>query len=248
MSLKTAVLLPAAGSSRRFKGKKKKQFMDIDGRAVFLRTVERFADRDDVVQMVMAIPAEDEELFTIKWGASLGFHGVKVIIGAAERYQTVQKLLGEVRNDVDLVALHDAVRPCVTKELIDKVFTAAGETGAAILGHRLVGTIKRAGDDSNIAETVSRGDLWEAQTPQVFKKEIIYKAYEQIDKVKAEITDDAQLVEAAGFTVKIVESDASNIKITTKTDITIAGAILKAQDAKKKPKGPVGPWEAEAQW
>ncbi|MCP4712606.1 MAG: 2-C-methyl-D-erythritol 4-phosphate cytidylyltransferase [Planctomycetes bacterium] len=248
MSLKTAVLLPAAGSSRRFKGKKKKQFMDIDGRAVFLRTAELFAERDDVAQIVMAIPAEDEELFTIKWGASVGFHGIKVIIGADERFQTVQKLLGELKDDVDMVALHDAVRPCVTKELIDKVFTTAGETGAAILGHRLVGTIKRAGDDGNIAETVDRSELWEAQTPQVFKKEIILKAYEQIDKVKESITDDAQLVEATGVTVQIVESEAGNIKITSNDDIAIAGAILKARESRRKPKKAMGPWEAEAQW
>ena len=248
MSLKIAVLLPAAGSSRRCAGKKKKQFMDIDGRAVFLRTAELFAERDDVAQILMAIPAEDEELFQIKWGASLAFHGVKVIIGEDERYQTVQKLLGEVKEDVDLVALHDAVRPCVSKELIDKVFTAAAETGAAILGHRLVGTIKRVGEDGKIAETVDRSDLWEAQTPQVFKKEIILKAYEQIDKVKGEITDDAQLVEATGVTVKIVEGSAGNIKITTHDDIAIAGAILKARDARKKPKKAMGPWEAEAQW
>ncbi len=247
MALKVAVLLPAAGASHRFKGKKKKQFTDIDGRAVFLRTIELFADRDDVFQMVMAIPAEDEELFRIKWGDSIGFHGVKVIIGDAERYETVGKLLAEVKDDANLIALHDAVRPCVTKPQIDAVFKAAAETGAAILAHRLVGTIKKASPDGAIAETIDRTQLWEAQTPQVFKPDIIRKAYENRAKIDADITDDAQLVEALGTSVKLVENTGSNIKVTTGEDIAIAGAILKARP-KPKPKGPAGPWAGEQGW
>jgi len=247
MTLKVAVLLPAAGSSRRFRGKTKKQFSDIDGRAVFLRTVELFADREDVSQIIMAIPAEDEELFKIKWEASLAFHGVKVIHGAAERYETVAKMLAEVKDDVDLIALHDAVRPCVTKEQISAVFKAAAETGAALLAQPLVGTIKEVGKDKNIVKTIDRRDLWEAQTPQIFKPDIIRKAYAQRDKVKNDITDDAQLVEALRVPVKIVESTSGNIKITTNEDLAIAGAILKARP-KPKPKGPTGPWAAEQGW
>ena len=247
MVLKVAVLLPAAGSSRRFKGKKKKQFSDIDGRAVFLRTIEQFADRQDVCQIVMAIPAEDEELFKIKWGDSIGFHGVKVILGGAERYETVSKLLAEVRDDADLIALHDAVRPCVTKPQIDAVFNAAADSGAAILAHRLVGTIKKAGPDGAVSETVDRRPLWEAQTPQVFKPDIIRRAYEKRAKIDADITDDAQLVEALGLPVKLVESTPGNIKITTNEDIAVAGAVLKARP-QPKPKGPAGPWAAEQGW
>ena len=247
MALKVAVLLPAAGSSSRFKGKTKKQFCDIDGRAVFLRTVELFADRDDVSQVVMAIPAEDEELFKIKWEASLAFHGVKVIHGAAERHKTVAKMLEQVKDDADLIALHDAVRPCVTKEQINAVFQAAAKTGAAILAQPLVGTIKQVSKDKNIVKTIDRRDLWEAQTPQVFKPDIIRKAHAQQDKIKAGITDDAQLVEALGIPVTIVNSTSSNIKITSNEDIAIAGAILKARP-KPKPKGPTGPWAAEQGW
>jgi len=247
MAFKVAVLLPAAGCSKRFKGKTKKQFCDINGRAVFLRTVELFADRDDVSQVVMAIPAEDDELFKIKWEASLAFHGVKVIHGGAERHETVAKMLDEVKDDVDLIALHDAVRPCVTKEQINAVFKAAAETGAAILSQPLVGTIKQVGEDHNIVKTIDRSGLWEAQTPQVFKPEIIRKAYAQRDEFQDGITDDAQLVEALGISVKIVQSTSSNIKITTNEDIAIAGAILKARP-KPKPKGPTGPWAAEQGW
>lgn len=245
MDNKVAVLIPAAGASTRFKGKRKKQFCDIDGRAVFLRTVERFADREDVGQVVLAIPADEEELFQIKWGASVGFHGVKVILGDDERYKTVQKLLAEVKEGMNLIALHDAVRPCVTAEQIDAVFAAAAKSGAAILAHRLVGTIKRVGDQNIIAKTLDRTEMWEAQTPQVFKPEIIRKAYENIESVKEKITDDAQLVEALGIPVQVVEGTTSNIKITSEEDIAIAGAILKARDKAKKPKGSAGPFADE---
>jgi len=245
---KVAVLIPAAGESSRFGGKTPKQFAEIDRRAVFLRSIEMFADRDDVMQVVVAIPAKEEEMFNLKWSANLGFYGVKVIIGGAHRHETVGKLLAEVTDDqIDLIAIHDAARPCVTKEQIDRDSAAAAESGAAILANRLVGTIKRAAPDGHIAKTIDRSELFEAQTPQVFKPEIIRQAYQNIDKIKEDITDDAQLVEALGQPVKIVPGDSGNIKITTKTDLAIAGAILKARP-KPKPKGPAGPWAAEQGW
>ncbi|MBN1765059.1 MAG: 2-C-methyl-D-erythritol 4-phosphate cytidylyltransferase [Sedimentisphaerales bacterium] len=244
-----SVLIPAAGSSSRYKGKKKKQFTDLDGRAVFLRSIEIFADRDDVKEVIIAIPQEDEELFQVKWQANLGFFGVKHIIGGVQRHDTVNKLLAEVNDeDTDLIALHDAVRPCVSSEQIDAVFKAAAETGAAILARPLVGTLKQAGSDKLITKTVDRTQFWEAQTPQVFKPEIIRKAYQQRENVNENITDDAQLVEALGIPVKIVESDSGNIKITTGIDLAIASAILKSRAKAAQKKGPVGPWAAEQGW
>ena len=246
MTAKVAVLIPAAGSSTRFKGKKKKPFAEMDGRAVFLRTIELFADRDDVDQIVLAIPPDEEEMFNIKWGASIGFHGVKVIHGGAARHETVEKLLVEVKDHIELIALHDAVRPCTTKQQVDAVFAAAAETGAAILACPLAGTVKQV-DQDHVVKTVDRSQLWEAQTPQVFKVELIRAAYAQKHEVLENITDDAQLVEGLGNPVKIVPSTASNIKITHSEDITIAAAILKARP-KPKPSGPTGPWAAEKGW
>jgi len=247
MSHKVAVLIPAAGSSSRYKGKRKKQFVDLDGRAVFLRTIEIFADRSDVKQIIVAIPAEDEELFNLKWQANLAFHGVKAVLGGKERHETIEKMLAEVQDDIDLVALHDAVRPCVTQEQIDRVFEAAAQTGAALLAAPLVGTIKKVKADGMVAETVDRFELWEAQTPQVFQLDIIKRAYAEKGKLSKTITDDAQLVEALGLPVKIVESDAGNIKITTGIDLTIATAILKTRADSVKPAKSMGAFD-EAQW
>ena len=248
MTLKVSVLIPAAGSSSRFKGKRKKQFADLDGRAVFLRSIEIFADREDVPQVIIAIPAEDEELFQVKWSANLSFFGVKHIIGGEQRHDSINKMLAEVNDDeIDLIAVHDAVRPCVSKEQIDAVFTAAAESDAAILAHQLVGTIKQADKNNIITNTLDRRGFWEAQTPQVFKPDIIRKAYQRRSELDENITDDSQLVEALGVPVRLIESNAGNIKITSGTDLAIASAVLKSRPA-KKPKGPAGPWAGEQGW
>ena len=123
---------------------------------------------------------------------------------------------------------------------------AAGKTGAAILACPVVATLKKA-EEKTIIETVERTGLYEAQTPQVFEASLLKKAYENLKNLdKSAISDDSQLVEALGHTVSIVQADRSNIKITQKSDIAIAEAILKSRPAPKK-EGYVGPYY-EAKW
>ncbi|MHC4418074.1 MAG: IspD/TarI family cytidylyltransferase, partial [Planctomycetota bacterium] len=123
---------------------------------------------------------------------------------------------------------------------------AAAKTGAAILASPVVATLKEAREDV-IIKTVAREALYEAQTPQVFKAELLKKAYENLKNLdKDKVSDDSQLVEALGEKVSIVETDSSNIKITRKNDIAIAEAIIKSRP-KLAPKGPTGPY-VEAQW
>ncbi|UCF43480.1 MAG: 2-C-methyl-D-erythritol 4-phosphate cytidylyltransferase [Planctomycetota bacterium] len=241
-----AAIICAAGASKRFAGKRKKPFADVGGRAVFLRSVELFANRDDVKQILLGIAPDDEELVTVKWGPNLKFFNVKIFLGGAERFDTVEKALALVRDDIALIAVHDAVRCCVTDKWVDEAIVTAAKTGAAILACPIVATIKQT-QDKTITKTVDRTGLYEAQTPQVFKAELLKKAYENLKNLdKNEISDDAQLVEALGERVSIVETDASNIKITHGSDIAIAGAILKSRP-KPVPKGPMGPY-IEAQW
>jgi 2-C-methyl-D-erythritol 4-phosphate cytidylyltransferase len=246
MSQNVAVIICAAGASSRFGGTRKKAYVDVAGRAVFLRSVEHFADRDDVKQVLLGISAEDEELVTIKWGPNLKFFNVQIFMGGAERFDTVMKGLDLVKDDVELVAVHDACRCCVTKETIDATFAAAAASGAAIPACPITATIKQV-NDSTILRTVDRSDLYEAQTPQVFSTDLLKKALENLKNLdKSKISDDAQLVEALGHKVTIVETDSSNIKITRKSDIAIAEAILKSRP-KSLPEGPMGPY-IEAQW
>jgi len=246
MSKNIAVIICAAGESSRFGGKRKKPFVDVAGRAVFQRSVELFAERDDVKQILLAIHPEEQELVNIKWGVNLKFFNVEIYEGGTERFDTVKKGLELVKDDIELVAVHDAVRCCVKKEWIEKVFAAACRTGAAILACPVTATIKHLGDGV-IEKTVDRTGLYEAQTPQVFETGLLKKAYANLESLdKTTISDDSQLVEAIGQKVAIVETDFSNIKITTETDISIAQAILKSRPA-RKPAGPLGPY-AEAQW
>jgi 2-C-methyl-D-erythritol 4-phosphate cytidylyltransferase len=246
MSKKVGVIICAAGASKRFGGKRKKPFVDVEGRAVFLRSVEIFSSREDVKQILLAIAPEDEELVNVKWGPNLKFFNVKICFGGAERFDTVQKGLELIKDDIELIAVHDAVRCCVKEEWIDKVIAEAAKTGAAILACPVVATLKEA-KDNVIIQTVDRAGLYEAQTPQVFKAELLRKAYENLKNLdRSKISDDSQLVEAIGEKVSIVETDSSNIKITRQSDIAIAEAILKSRP-KPVPKGPIGPY-IEAQW
>lgn len=246
MSKSVAAIICAAGDSSRFGGKRKKAFVDVAGRAVFLRSVELFADRDDVKQILLGIASEDQELLNVKWGPNLKFFNVEIFIGGAERFDTVSKGLELVKDNIDLVAVHDACRCCITKELIDASVSAAGRSGAAIPACPVAATIKQA-KDNTIIKTIDRNGLYEAQTPQVFRASLLKKAYENLKNLdKSSISDDSLLVEAFGHKVTIVEADSSNIKITKQSDIAVAEAILKSRP-KLAPKGPAGPY-IEAQW
>lgn len=246
MSKKVAVIICAAGPGTRFGGKRKKQLVDVAGRAVFVRSVELFANRDDVTQVLLGISKEDEELVDVKWGSKLAFFGVEVFFGGSERFETIHKAIALLKDDVELVAIHDACRCCVTEQIIDDVFAAAAKTGAAIPACPVTATIKEARDDI-ITQTIDRSNLFEAQTPQVFETALLKEAYANLENLdKGLVSDDAFLVEALGRKVTIVQTDSSNIKITRQSDIPIAEAIIKSRP-KAKLEGPIGPY-IEAQW
>lgn len=200
-----AVILPAAGRSTRFRDKEKKPFANLDGRAIWLRTAEHFVARHDVCQCIMVIGKDDQELVRRRYGANLAFMNVQIVEGGAERFDSVANALKLVKSDAELVAIHDAVRPCLTDELINAVFTKAAQTGAALLALPVGDTVKRVDDQHRIQETLPRKGLWLAQTPQVFRRDWLEAAYASRGKLGRDITDDAQLVEALGHAVTVVE-------------------------------------------
>ncbi len=242
-----AVIFPAAGLSRRFKDKRKKPFADLEGRAVWIRSVEPFLNRDDVCQLLLVIAAEDREEVTRRYRANLAFMGIRLVEGGAERHDSVAAALNELDDAVDFVAVHDAVRPCVTKELIDAVFAAAVEHGAAIPAIPVADTLKRVDESRKVVqETVSRVGIWCAQTPQAFRRDWLVEAYAQRPP-GPDVTDDAQLVERAGHPVVVVPGSPLNLKITTRQDLTLARAILQAMP-KPKAKGPIHPFAEDQMW
>lgn len=231
---KVAVILPAAGASSRYRDPHyKKPFAPLAGRAVWLHSAEKFLARDDVGQLILIISPEDREAFQMKFAANAAILGIDVVDGGAERYESVSRALARVKPECDLVCVHDAVRPCIADEWITRVFEAAERTGAAILGVPVTNTLKRVGPNHQITETVARDGLWEAQTPQVFRRQWLLDAYAQRGDFQA--TDDAQLVERLGNPVTIVQGSPVNLKITTREDLRLAE---KALDALPKPKLP----------
>jgi 2-C-methyl-D-erythritol 4-phosphate cytidylyltransferase len=222
----TAVIFPAAGQSSRFGGKTKKPFQLIDNRAVWLRTLEHFVNRDEVKQLLIVISPEDLEAFKSKFGANIMFFDVFVVEGGAERFESVHNALKLLKPEIELVAVHDSVRPILNSKLLDSVFTAAAEHGAALPVVEVSDTLKKSQVGNFVDSTVSRKSLYQAQTPQVFHKKLILEAYEKRSTFSGEITDDAQLVEALGHKVKLVPGLRSNIKITTQEDLEMVELLI----------------------
>jgi 2-C-methyl-D-erythritol 4-phosphate cytidylyltransferase len=222
-----AVILAAAGRSSRFDDpKQKKIYAELDGRAVWLRAAEPFVNRDDVGQIILAIAPDDRELFERRYRASVAFMNIKVVDGGSERSETIARALEFVDSECEFVAIHDAARPCLSHDLVDAVFAAARAHGAALLAVPVTETIKRVGNDHLVTATLSREELYLAQTPQVFRRAVIFKAYAQRSRALEKVTDDCQLVEALGQPCAVVNGSALNIKITTQLDLKLASAIL----------------------
>lgn len=244
---KVAVILPAAGRSSRFGGREKKPYAQLDGRAVWLRTAELFITRDEVVQTLLVIDPEDREMFLTKFHANIAFMNVKLVDGGAERFDSIANALAQVPEEAEYVAVHDAVRPCCTSELVDAVFSAAYTHGAAIPAVRVNDTVKQVGPNRTILATPPRADLWLAQTPQVFLTNVLREAYARRSQVAGPITDDAQLVEALGVKVHVVDGDPTNIKITSQRDLGLVRAILESRP-QPKARGPVHPFADDDMW
>ena len=221
----------------------KKPFVDLCGQPVWLHSAALFAAKDYVRQLIVILSPEDREFFETTYARQIAQWSLELVDGGAERFESIENGLRRVRLDINFVAIHDAARPCVTAKQIDAVFRTAEQFDAAILAVPLVGTIKRAilsnspsvetSSDAtpfghatllDITATVPRDDLWEAQTPQVFRRELIVNAFAR--RCTANVTDEAQLVENIGHAVKIVPSDRLNLKITTASDLVLARRLL----------------------
>ncbi len=242
---KFAVIMPAAGASSRFNDKNyKKPFAPLANRAVWLHSAEKFLNRADVVQVLLVISPEDREYFDFKFSANVTILGIDVVHGGKERADSVENAIAKLKPEAEYVAIHDAARPCIADDWITKVFEAAEKSGAAILAIPVASTLKRSKGGSKIDETVPREGLWEAQTPQVFRRNILIEAYGRRAGFVA--TDDAQLVERMGKPVTLVRGSPINMKISTKEDLRWPSRRC----ALPKPRlsGPAHPFAGDDMW
>ncbi len=223
-----SVILAAAGSSTRFADPHyKKPFAMLNRKAVWLYSAELFLKRQDVKQIIMVIAPEDKDDFLSKFGPNLAVLGIDVVLGGRERSDSVENALAKVDDAADYVVIHDAARPCLDADLIERVFLAAGKSGAAIPAIPVNSTVKKSSDGQRVDSTVDRKGLFLAQTPQVFRRTLICDLYKKRNGTA--VTDESQLAEINGVEVSLVEGSPLNIKITTKQDLAFASACLAAQ-------------------
>jgi 2-C-methyl-D-erythritol 4-phosphate cytidylyltransferase len=212
---------------------------------VWLRAAELFINRDDVIQTIIVIAPGDREWFQHKFQANLAFLGLDVVDGGEERADSVEAALARVNPQADFVAVHDAVRPCLVPPWIDTIFAEAEKSGAAIFALPVTETLKKSTPEHHIEQTLSRDGVWAAQTPQVFRRQLLLDAYAARGDRPA--TDDAALVESLGHPVRIVEGSPLNIKITSGTDMKLATCVLKVLP-KPKVSGPAHPFAEDEMW
>lgn len=225
IEMRVSVILPAAGSGTRMGAPLPKAFMPLAGKPLIAHTIGVFLGRMDVAQIIVPVPASI--LPEINSFDGIPDDGRIIYVeGGKERLYSIWNALKHVM-DVDLVAAHDAVRPFVSDRELDAVFQKAQQTGAAILACKSPNTLKSVDEGGKVESTLDRNKIWQALTPQVFKKEIMVDAYERAIKENRFGTDDASLVEAAGHKVAIVEGSPGNIKLTWPEDIQAAENRLK---------------------
>ena len=245
-----AVIIPAAGQSSRFGGIEKKPFVSLAGRPVWQRAAEPFWSRADVSRVYLVLSPDDRDDFRSRFGHLLAFANAEIVAGGAERFESVANALARVPADVPFVAVHDAVRPLITTAIVEAVLRAAEEHGAAMPAVPVADTLKQVdAATQRITGTVPRAGVWQAQTPQVFRRDWLAEAYAKRASLTSPITDDAQLIEAIGHSVVVVPGAITNFKITTKDDLELADAILNARAAEKSdPPRAGGAFDDDAKW
>ncbi len=226
-----ALIIPAAGSGQRIGGEIAKPFLRIAGKSILGHTVSRFAAIDGLIQVIIATtPDYFDEAHSVKnWLPETV--SVHVIEGGSERQYSIHNALQKADKSAELIVIHDAVRPFVSENCVVQCLKKANESGAAILGVPVKDTIKKVNDDGLILETPKRDMLWQAQTPQIFKQDLIRKAYEYALHEDYLGTDDASLVEFYGERVFVVEGNQQNIKITYPLDLQITEILLTDKQA-----------------
>jgi 2-C-methyl-D-erythritol 4-phosphate cytidylyltransferase len=225
-----AVIIPAAGSSNRFGSNK--LAAGLGGRTVLQRSLTAFLRRTDVAHVVIAtsdFAAAHDALTRAPFSpALLANERLNFCPGGASRAHSVANALGVVPKEIDWVAVHDAARPLVSAELIDRTLAAAYEHGAAAPAMAVSYTIKRATGPlpAVVRETVPRQDLWAMQTPQIMRREDLAAAIARCPIPLDQVTDDAQLLELIGKPVWLVPGDETNLKITLPMDLMLAEMLL----------------------
>lgn len=227
MTEHVGIVVVAGGSGSRMGAAMPKQFLQIAGRAVLVRTIERMREALREAEIVVVLPEAHVELWRECYEKSECKVEHSIALGGATRFDSVQSGIAALSDDCSLIAVHDGVRPMLSAEMIRRGVECAAENGAAVPVIAVVDSIREV--DSEGSHAVDRSRLRAVQTPQVFRAALLREAYEAIgarleDRSKA--TDDASVVEMAGYKVALYEGESQNLKLTTPTDLSVAEVIL----------------------
>jgi 2-C-methyl-D-erythritol 4-phosphate cytidylyltransferase len=225
-SIRFAVIIPAAGSGSRSGRSIPKQYVELLGEPVLTHTLRAFAAVAGCMEIVVAI---DEGWRPEAVRAAEGIEIVRLVRGGSERQHSIASALEAVGADIPIILVHDAARPAVSRELIERVVASASEHGAAIPVMPLSETVKRVDEEGWVIETIPRETLRSAQTPQGFRRETIIAAYARAASAGILGTDDSSLVEAAGLRVQTIPGESTNIKLTLPEDFERMAVILEAK-------------------
>ena len=227
-----SAIIAAAGSGKRMNMEINKQFINIFDKPVLAYTLGAFQECN-LIDEIIVVSREEDILYCKDIINEFNMDKVtKIVAGGNERYESIYNGLNEINELTTIVAIHDGARLLVLPEDIEAAVETAIEQDSAVLGVRVKDTIKYADKNNNIIDTPDRNNLWVIQTPQVFRTHIIKDSYEKYfhdlndGLINEIVTDDSMVVERAGYKVKIVEGNYSNIKITTPEDLSFAEAIL----------------------
>jgi 2-C-methyl-D-erythritol 4-phosphate cytidylyltransferase len=226
--LKASAIIVAAGSGVRLGSNVPKAFVKIASRTMLSYSLATARQINSIEEVVIAVPAGFENAARAEVAAAGLSIPVKITPGGIERQDSVRIALELTSAESDLVIVHDAARPLATPEIFEACLRAASRAGAAIAAIPVSDTLKRVAD-STITATIARADLWQAQTPQAFRRAVLVAAHQRAVSEKIAATDDADLVERTGASVEVVEASTNNIKITTPADLAIVEAIIAAQ-------------------
>ena len=226
----TAVIV-AAGKGRRMGTEISKQFLPLGGKEILAHSVEKF-EKAEKIRDIVLVTGEDSLQDVREMAQEYGWKKiVSVVAGGKERQDSVWNGLQAVSDDTDIVLIHDGVRPFVTEDILNHSIETAVEMGGCVAGVPAKDTIKVCNGENVAVATPDRSTLWQIQTPQTFRKDLIMQAYQKA-KVEGFVgTDDASLAEYCGCPVKVIMGSYRNIKITTKEDLLIGEAFLKEEQA-----------------
>lgn len=223
--MRTIAIIVAGGSGTRFGAQMPKQFLGLGGKPILMRTIEAFGECGDVsFDVIVTLPADQMDLWRQLCGKYTFAVPHRVVPGGASRWHSVKNALDSIGDlaDVDVIAVHDGVRPLASTALISRTIDTARRTGSAIPVVPLNDSVRQlVGDDSR---ALDRSSLRAVQTPQVFEARMLIDAYQQ--PYDPTFTDDASVVERAGHRVTLVEGEPQNLKITRPMDMALAEYLL----------------------